>query len=73
MTEENLSYRPLYQHVAIRVAEYLREAAVLIVVFSILDKIVFGHDLEAVFVLAVMVISFGFLGFGIALERRFGR
>jgi hypothetical protein len=59
--------------VAIRVAEYLREAAVLIVVFSILDKIVFGHDLEAVFVLAVMVISFGFLGFGIALERRFGR
>ena len=63
---------PLYRFVAIRVGEYFREAAVLIPVFAVLDKVILGYRIPFLYGLEVMTISIGFLVFGIALERRFG-
>jgi len=63
---------PLFVFVSKRIAEYLREGAVLIMVFAILDKVVFDHEIGAVYVVEVMASSFVFLALGIWLERRFG-
>jgi hypothetical protein len=63
---------PLFVFVCKRVSEYFREASVLIMVFAILDKIVFEHKITAPYVVGVLAVSFLFLVLGICLERRFG-
>jgi len=62
---------PLFRLVCQRVSEYFREAAVLVIVFSFLDKIVLGHEVRPLYVCGVMATSFLLLGLGIWLERRF--
>jgi hypothetical protein len=63
---------PLYKLVVARFSEYFREAALLIVVFAVLDKVVVGSHIYALYLLAVFGVSMLFLGLGIWLEARFG-
>jgi hypothetical protein len=51
------------------VGEYLREAAVLVAVFAILDVVIEGHGLTVAWSVSAMAISLALLGAGIAIER----
>lgn len=52
------------------VGEYLREAAVLVAVFAILDKLVQGHVVTLWWSVSAMSISLALLVVGIQIERR---
>ncbi len=52
------------------VGEYLREAAVLVAVFAILDKLVQGHVVTLWWSVSAIAISLALLVVGIVIERR---
>ena len=51
------------------VGEYLREAAVLVAVFAILDKLVQGHVVTLWWSVSTFVVSLALLLVGIVIER----
>ena len=55
--------------IAKMIGEYLREAAVLIGVFAILDKLVEGHEMSPGWVVAAAATSLCLLAVGIMVER----
>ena len=56
--------------VAEMLGEFLREAAALIAVFSILDKLVQEHTVSSTWLLSAWSISLAFLIGGIVIERQ---
>ena len=56
--------------IAEMIGEYLREAAVLVAVFAILDKLVQGHVVTLWWSVSAISASLGLLGVGILIERR---
>jgi hypothetical protein len=56
--------------IAEMIGEYLREAAVLVGVFSILDKLVQGHEMSSGWVVAAAGTSLCLLAVGIMIEHR---
>ena len=55
------------------IGEYLREAAVLVAVFAILDKLVEGHAVTLTWSVSAIAISLVLLVVGIEIERRRSR
>ncbi len=55
--------------IAEMLGEYLREAAVLVGVFAILDKLVQGDAMSSGWIIAAAITSLCLLAVGIAIER----
>lgn len=51
------------------VSEYFREAAVLVLVFALLDKLIGPEGLSIDWILGTILVSFGLLVAGIIIER----
>jgi len=51
------------------IGEYLREAAVLVAVFAILDKLVQGHDVTLWWSVSATAVSVPLLGLGMLIDR----
>jgi hypothetical protein len=51
------------------VSEYFREAAVLVLVFALLDKLISPDGVSVEWILGTILVSFGLLIAGIIIER----
>jgi hypothetical protein len=64
---EEQKYRP--HTIETMVSEYFREAAVLVLVFALLDKLISPQGVSVDWIIGTILVSFGLLIAGIIVER----